>query len=49
MIFGSTRGQPQVVAQGGVGLVMDAGDHRAAHVERDAVGFLVVQRCENVS
>ena len=47
MIFGSLGGQPQFVAQGGVGLVMDAGDDRAAQVERDAVGFLVVQRCEN--
>ena len=40
-------GQAQIVAQGGVGLVVDAGDDRAAQVERDAIGFLVVQRSKN--
>ena len=40
-------GQAQRLTPSDISLVVDAGDHGAAQVERDAVRFLVVQRSEN--
>ena len=43
---GSTRRQAQVLAQVAIGHDVNARDLRAAQVERDAVRFLVIERCQ---
>ena len=45
--LGSRAASPALSRRATIGLVVDAGDNRGTQVERDAVGFLVVQRRED--